>query len=114
VGLPVDFVAHPPGPQRRAPIDPFQLVALLSSFASELGIPVPTDEHVTMLNYGFDDVRWNGDVEPGARVRDRVVLTRVVERRPDEFLMAKRHELQVEGRAEPVLSAVALGLAILL
>jgi acyl dehydratase len=114
VGNPIDFEAHPPGPQRRTPVDPFHLVGLLSSFASELGIPVPTDEYVTMLNYGFDDVRWHGTVEPGERVRDRVVLTRVTERRPDEFLMAKRHELEVEGRSAPVLTAIALGLAILL
>jgi acyl dehydratase len=114
VGNPIDFETHPPGPQRQTPIDPFHLVGLLSSFASELGIPVPTDEYVTMLNYGFDDVQWHGTVEPGERVRDHVVLTQVTERQPDQFLMAKRHELEVEGRPEPVLTAIALGLAILL
>jgi acyl dehydratase len=114
VGNPIDFDEHPPGPNRRTPVDPFQLIALFSGFASELGIPVPTDEHVTMLNYGFDDVQWHGTVEPGERVRDRVVLTRVVERHPDQFLMAKRHELEAEGRKEPVVTAFALGLAILL
>jgi hypothetical protein len=87
VGMPIDFAAHPPGPQRRTPIDPFQLVGLLSGFASELGVPVPTDEHVTMLNYGFDDIEWHGVVEPGARIRDDVVLTEVRERSPDQFLM---------------------------
>jgi acyl dehydratase len=114
VGNPIDFEAHPPGPNRRTPVDPFHLIALFSGFASELGIPVPTDEHVTMLNYGFDDVQWTGTVEPGQRVRDRVVLTEVTERHPDQFLMAKRHELEVEGREEPVVTAIALGLAILL
>jgi hypothetical protein len=114
VGIPIDFGAHPPGPNRRTPLDPFHLIALFSGFASELGMPVPTDEHVTMLNYGYDDVQWHGTVEPGQRVRDRVVLTKVTERHADQFLMVMRHELEAESRAEPVVTAFALGLAILL
>lgn len=114
VGMPVDFDAHPPGPERRTPIDPFQLVGLLSGFASELGVPVPTDEYVTMLNYGFDDVQWHGPVEPGTRIRDNVVLTEVTDRGPGQFIMVKRHEIEAEGTSEPVLTALAIGLAILL
>jgi hypothetical protein len=114
VGMPIDFDQHPPGPQRQTPVDPFQIVGLLSGFASELGVPVPTDEHVTMLNYGFDYIEWHGSVEPGVRIRDDVILTEVRERKPGEFLMIKLHQIYAEDRPEPVLTATALGLAILL
>ena len=114
VGQPIDFTQHPPGPVRPAPVNPFQLLGLVSNFSSELGIPVPTDEYVTMLNYGFDEVQWHGPVEAGARIRAHVVLTEVRKRADDQYLMIKRHRLFAESRPEPVMTAYALGLAVLL
>lgn len=114
VGQPIDFALHPPGPARPEPVNAFQLLGLLSNFSSELGIPVPTDEYVTMLNYGFDDVQWHGSVEAGRRIKAHVVLTEVRKRAADQYLMIKRHELIAEPDPEPVMTAYALGLAVLL
>jgi acyl dehydratase len=114
VGMPIDFARHPAGPGRLDPVDPFHLVALFSNFASELGVPVPTDEHVTMLNYGYDDVTWHRRLAAGSSVRDKITLQRVTQRAPDQYLLAQRHEFYSEGGHDPLLTFTALGLAILL
>jgi len=114
-GMPVDFAVHPGGPRRKTAVSPFHLLALLSGFASELGVPgIETTEYITMLNYGYDEVEWHSPVEPGVRIRDHVVLTEVIERRPGEFLMVQRHELEAEGVPDPVMTAMSPGFAILL
>lgn len=114
-GGPIDFTQHPGGPFRGTPINPFQLLALLAGFASELGVPgIKSTPDITMLNYGYDDVQWGVPLAPGVRIRDKVSLTEVTEREPGRFLMVQRHVLEAEGQEEPLLTARSPGLAILL
>jgi acyl dehydratase len=114
-GAAVDFAIHPGGPRRTAPVNPLHLLALLSGFAAELGVPgIESTEHVTMLNYGYDDVRWYDAADPGVRIRDRIALVSVTEKSPGQFLMVQRHELEVEGGRRPVMTALSPGLAVLL
>jgi acyl dehydratase len=113
-GREVDFRSRAPGPHRSEDVGPFQVLALISRFAAEAGVPVATDAHVTMLHYGFDDVRWTGAVPPGSTIRSRVVLAGCDERSPGQFLIRHCHSIEVKGGSVPVLEATALGLAILL
>ncbi len=114
-GIEIDFALHSGGLRRTAPVNPFHILAVLSGFASALGVPgIETTPYITMLNYGYDQVEWHAPLESGTPFRDHVVLTEVVARRPGEYLMVQRHEVEAEGHSDPIMTALSPGLAILL
>jgi hypothetical protein len=102
------------GGRRRRPVPGLFLLAVLSKFGSEVGLPVETSEHVTVLNYGYDDVRWLAPVTGGALIRAQVLLRDVVQKREGQYLLRQRFTLFSSENDGPVLTATNLILAVLL
>jgi acyl dehydratase len=88
----------------------FLTLSLLARFAYELGLVPPEGTH--LLNYGLGRVRFLAPVKTGARIRDRVVLLRVEDKRPGQRLVATRHTVEIEGEDKPALVAESLVLLV--
>ena len=63
----------------------------------------------SVLNYGFDRVRFTAAVPSGARVRLRETLLKL-EERPSGLLITRRGAVEIEGGERPALVADSLGL----
>ena len=64
------------------------------------------------INYGTDKVRFLAPVPVDSRVRARVALSDVTERRPGQFLIKRMVTVEIEGTDRPALVAETLTLAI--
>ncbi len=84
----------------------FLTLSLLARFGYALGLVPPEGAH--LLNYGLDRVRFMAPVKAGARIRDRVVLLRVDEKRPGRKLVTTRHTIEIEGEEKPAMVAESL------
>jgi len=85
-------------------------LSLLARFAYELGFTPPEGTH--LLNYGLDRVRFMAPVRAGARIRDRVVLLRVEDKRRGRRLVTTRHTIEVDGEDKPAMVADSLVLLV--
>jgi acyl dehydratase len=90
-GLAPDFDLHPPGPVRPLPVNPFHLTVLTARFGAEVGFPTATDDYITALNYGFDNLTWHDDLRPGDQVRDRITVLDLTERAEDRYILRVKH-----------------------
>jgi acyl dehydratase len=63
-----------------------------------------------VVNYGFDKVRFPAPVKVGARIRARVELTDVAERKPGQVIMKLAVTIEIEGGEKPALIAEWLSL----
>jgi acyl dehydratase len=81
-------------------------LSLLARFGYELGFAPP--EGTQLLNYGLDRVRFLAPVKAGARIRDRVVLLKIVEKGPGRRLATARHTIEIEGESKPAMVAESL------
>jgi acyl dehydratase len=63
-----------------------------------------------VVNYGFDKVRFPAPVKVGARIRARVELTDVAERKPGQVIMKLGVSIEIEGGDKPALIAEWLSL----
>ena len=113
-GLPPDFSIRPPGPVRPLPVSPFYLASLLPGFAAELGFPTATDENITALNYGFDEVTWFEDVLPGDEIRDHVTVLDLQRRAEDRFLLRAEHLVELRRTGNSAMRALTLSYYLLL
>jgi acyl dehydratase len=102
-GAPIDF-GDPRGVAR--PLHPFHLLALMTRFAMEIGLPVETSDWFVTLNYGLDEATWGRPVMPGERLRTTLVLKDVTEKAPGRHLVRRTNIVEAEGEAAPVLTAV--------
>lgn len=63
-----------------------------------------------VVNYGFDKVRFPAPVKVGARIRARVTLADVVERKPGQVMIKLAVNIEIEGGDKPALIAEWLSL----
>src|SRR5262245_10383771 len=85
-------------------------LSLLARFGYELGFTPPEGAH--LLNYGLDRVRFMAPVKAGARIRDRVVLLKVEDKRSGRRLVTARHTVEIEGEDKPAMVADSLVLLV--
>ncbi len=78
----------------------YYLVSLISHFMGQMGFPMVQTENERMLNYGLDRVRFIEPVLAGDRVRARLVLTDLVERREGVNLAKLRMTYETERRGD--------------
>src|SRR5690349_8449753 len=76
------------------------LVSLISHFMGEMGFPMVQTDDERMLNYGLDRVRFIDPVLCGDRVRARVTLSDLVERREGVNLAKLRMTYESERRGD--------------
>jgi acyl dehydratase len=86
-------------------VNPLFTLALHAGLSLEMGIPIRTTEEVTAFNYGYDSVTWNAPIPVGAKIRARVTVTAVDERRPGHFMAKVRVDYEIEGATEPAVVA---------
>jgi acyl dehydratase len=86
----------------------FLTLSLLSRMAADVML-VP-DTLKMAVNYGFEKVRFLAPVRSGRRVRGRFVLARAEEKRPGQWELAHRVEVEIEGETKPALVAEWIGL----
>lgn len=84
----------------------FLTLSLLARFGYELGLVAPEGAH--LLNYGLDRVRFMAPVKAGARIRDRVVLLKVEDKRRGRKLITTRHTIEIDGEEKPAMVAESL------
>ena len=61
---------------------------------------------VTMgMNYGFDKVRFLQPVKRGSKVRAKVVMKSVNQKRPGQILVSDEFTVEIEGEEKPALVA---------
>jgi acyl dehydratase len=88
----------------------FLSLSLLSAIAYDASIDL--ENTVMGLNYGFDKIRFLQPVKVNSRVRGRMTLSKVVEKRPGEFLFSWDVTVEIESEEKPALSAQWLTMAI--
>lgn len=81
-----------------------------SDLREYVGLPLMTNDEVWALNYGLDRVRFISPLRVGQRARSRIVLERIDERRPGEFLVRTVHTVEAEGAEKPFMVAEVLTL----
>lgn len=62
------------------------------------------------INYGLNKVRFINPVPVGSRVRSKMVLTAIEEKKPNQILVTNTHTIEIEGQAKPACIAEALGM----
>jgi acyl dehydratase len=74
------------------------LLSLLPSFLKQVApdSPIVASDEISVLNYGFDRVRFASHVHIGERARDCITIEDVTERKPGDFLTRYRHTLEKE------------------
>lgn len=86
------------------------LLSLLPHFLKQVSpeTPIIASDDSTVLNYGYDRVRFTAQLHIGERARDRVNLIDVSEKRPGDFLVRYRHVVEKESDGKPCLIADSL------
>jgi len=88
----------------------FLTLSLLPHLGS--GIKLLPEGAKVEINYGTDKVRFLAPVPVESRIRARVTLSDVTERRPGQFLIKRMVTVEIEGADRPALVAETLTLAI--
>ncbi|MFT4654729.1 MAG: acyl dehydratase [Patiriisocius sp.] len=88
----------------------FLSLSLLSAIAYDASINL--ENTVMGLNYGFDKIRFLQPVKVNSRVRGKMTLVKVIEKRPGEFLLSWDVSVEIESEEKPALSAQWLTMAI--
>src|SRR5580658_8943738 len=64
----------------------------------------------SVVNYGFDKVRFVAPVRSGKRVRNHIKLASVEEKGAGRFLVTIENTMEIEGETRPALTASALAM----
>ena len=83
-------------------------LSLAATLSIEAGI-IPKDAGAA-LNYGLDKVRFLTPVRAGARIRNRVMLSSVENKRHGRVLIAMQNTIEIEGEDKPALVADSLAM----
>ncbi len=83
-------------------------LSMLAPMQNEIGV-VPPDARQA-INFGADSLRFLAPVKAGARVRMRVELLAVEDRKPDRLLLRTRNTFEIEGEPKPALTVESLAL----
>ena len=62
------------------------------------------------INYGLNKVRFLNPVPVNSRVRSKMVITAIEEKRPGQILVTNTHTIEIEGQEKPACVAEALGM----
>ncbi len=62
------------------------------------------------VNYGLNKVRFINPVPVGSRVRSKMVITAIDEKKPGQILVTTTHTVEIEGQEKPACIAEALGM----
>ena len=89
----------------------FLSLSLLSAISYQAAINL--ENTVMGLNYGFEKVRFLHPVKVNSRVRGRMVLSDVIEKRPGYFLYSWAVTIEIEGEEKPALTAQWLTMTII-
>jgi len=85
-------------------------LSLIGPLSLDVGV-VPADA-AAGFNYGLDKVRFLAPVPAGGRVRLRVVLENVEEKRDGQLLVKTKNTIEIENSDKPALIADALALLV--
>jgi acyl dehydratase len=88
----------------------FLSLSLLSAIANDASINL--ENTVMGLNYGFDKIRFLQPVKVNSKVRGKMVLADVLEKRPHEFLLTWNVTVGIESIEKPALTAQWLTMTI--
>ena len=83
-------------------------VSLLPHFSSDISV-VP-EGTMMAINYGMNKLRLVNPVKSDARIRDRIVLSDVVEKEGGRILMTTTHTIEIEGEEKPAMVAEVLSM----
>jgi len=83
-------------------------VSLLPHFSS--GISVVPEGTMMAINYGMNKLRLVNPVKSDARIRDRIVLSDVVEKEGGRILVTTTHTIEIEGEEKPAMVAEVLSM----
>ena len=83
-------------------------VALLPHFSSDISV-VP-EGTMMAINYGMNKLRLVNPVKSDARIRDRIVLSDVVEKEGGRILVTTTHTIEIEGEEKPAMVAEVLSM----
>ena len=86
----------------------FLTLSLLATAHDELKV-YPNDAK-QVVNYGLDKVRFMGPVLAGSKVRYRVHLVAIEEKKPGSFVFKTSNVLELESSDKPVLLAESLAM----
>ena len=88
----------------------FLSLSLLSAISYEAGIAL---ENLKMgLNYGFEKIRFLSPVKVDSKVRGKMVLGAITEKRPGQYLFTWDVTVEIEGSDKPALTAQWLTMSI--
>ena len=88
----------------------FLTLSLLPHLGS--GVKLLPEGTKVEVNYGTDKVRFLAPVPVDSRIRARVALAEVTERRPGQYLIKRAITVEIKGGDRPALVAESLTLAI--
>ena len=88
----------------------FLTLSLLPHLGS--GVKLLPEGTKVEINYGTDKVRFLAPVPVNSRLRARVTLADVTERRPGQYLIKRLVTVEIKGEDRPALVAETLTLAI--
>ena len=83
-------------------------VSLLPHFSSDISV-VP-EGTMMAINYGMNKLRLVNPVKSDAKVRDRIVLSDVVEKEGGRILVTTTHTIEIEGEEKPAMVAEVLSM----
>jgi acyl dehydratase len=83
-------------------------VSLLPHFSADISV-VP-EGTMMAINYGMNKLRLVNPVKSDAKIRDRIVLTDVVEKDGGRILMTTTHTIEIEGEEKPAMVAEVLSM----
>jgi len=83
-------------------------ISLLPYFSADYALlPEGT---MMAINYGINKLRLVNPVKSDARIRDRIVLSEVVEKKGGRILVATTHTIESEGEEKPAMIAEVLSM----
>lgn len=86
-------------------------LSMLSTLGAEAGTVRLEGTRMT-INYGLDKVRFLTPVRVGAKIRARLVLLSLEEKKPGQFLIKNQATVEIEGQDKPAMIAESLSLAV--
>jgi acyl dehydratase len=63
-----------------------------------------------VMNYGLNKVRFINPVLVGSRVRSKMIISGVEEKKPGQILITVTHTIEIEGQEKPACIAEALAM----
>jgi acyl dehydratase len=104
----VDKEAAAKGPFGKTIAHGYLTVSLLSHFSANYAVlPEGT---VMAINYGMNKLRLINPVKFDARIRDRIVLSEVAEKKDGRVLVTTTHSIEIEGEEKPACVAEVLSM----